>query len=263
MAIASINFKPVKNFSERHNLREQELDYVYSELSVNNESWKIESVKNRLDQIKLICKEGTGRSLQKKAVPIREAVINLDSHHTMADLKTLAKKLEEEFGMEIFQIHIHKDEGKSREELNYHAHILADWQDKKGGQLEMVTRTNPETKKKEKKEQYKRKGSMIKYTPDDMSNMQTIVANSLGMERGKLGSDTKRLESLEYKNSQEEKKQEALRLKGNSLDSSIKTKSKQNQEQEEKLNTSQKELAEVQKKNRARTDYLTKLRDVN
>jgi hypothetical protein len=38
--LSSINIKPVKANSQNHNERLGELDYVYSELTKNNETWK-------------------------------------------------------------------------------------------------------------------------------------------------------------------------------------------------------------------------------
>ena len=201
MAKSSIHFRPVQGNSETHNFRRTQLDYVFTELVVNNKSWSISTIAEKQKEIENYCKTKSGKKLYKNSTPIREAVVNLYSNHSMDDLKTMADDLRDGFGINVFQIHIHRDEGKSRDELNYHAHILADWQDKDTGKM-------------------RRLGKI------DMSKMQTVVANSLNMERGVLKSTAKRLEALEYKVSQEQKK----------------------------LDSSQKQLDELQKKNRRRTE---------
>ena len=124
MPKASINFKPVKPNSKVHNERLSELDYVYSDLSAHNEQWKSDEIDSRLKSIASLCKKLSGRKLQKNAIPVREAVVNLDASHGLSDLKALAEELEEKKGIRCFQIFIHRDEGKSKDDLNYHAHML-------------------------------------------------------------------------------------------------------------------------------------------
>lgn len=181
MAISSINFRPVSVTSESHNTRSVKLDYNFPELESNNEHSVLQSVQDRLKKIQKFCKEKSGRKLQKNAEPIREAVLNLNQHHTMDDLKDLARELKKEFGISAFQIHIHRDEGRTRDEINYHAHMLFDWQDME-------------------------KGTMIRLGKADMSRMQTFVAKHLQMQRGELktNSNRERLEPIEYKRQQEE-----------------------------------------------------------
>jgi hypothetical protein len=187
MAESSINFKPVKANSTRHNERIGELDYVYPDLTKNNSSWKTQEVDDRYKEIAALTKEKTKRKIQAKATPIREAVVNLNSHHKMDDLKKLAKELEAAYGIQCFQIHIHRDEGKSETDLNYHAHMLFDWQDKETGKS-------------------------FKYLRADMSKIQDLVAKSLSMVRGKKKENSvpDRLEAVEYKISKEEEKRIAL-----------------------------------------------------
>ena len=185
--LSSINIKPVKANSQNHNERLGDLDYVYSELTKNNETWKIAEIGDRYNEIAALTKEKTGRKIQAKATPIREAVVNMREDHTMEDLKRLAADLKKEFNIEAFQIHIHRDEGytkkyKSEGEekgdivLNRHAHILFDWQDKNTGKS-------------------------IKLLRHQTSHMQKVTADSLGMERGELkeNSNTERLEAVAFK----------------------------------------------------------------
>jgi len=203
MAKASIHFKAVESNSESHNERSTKLDYNFPDLEKNNESLVMARVADRLRVIRAHCKAVSGRKLQSNAEPIREAVVNLNSHHTMDDLKALAKVLKEKKGIECFQIHIHRDEGKSRDDLNYHAHMLFDWQDKNTGKTLKLNRT-------------------------DLSQIQDIVASTLQMQRGELrvNSNRERLEAVEYKRKQEEIKAEQAEIRAKEAHNSVKSSEK-------------------------------------
>lgn len=184
MAKSSINFKVVKSSSESHNTRALKLDYVHTELSHKNDSWSVDSVSNVLAEAKALCQYITGRKMQKNAKPIREAVINLNEHHTVEHLKSVADRLKMRFGIKCFQIHIHRDEGLKEDgkiKINHHAHMLFDFQNKQTGHTH-------------------------KLNPLQLSQIQTLVAEELKMERGelKVNSNTERLEAVEYKRVQEE-----------------------------------------------------------
>ncbi|AZA88337.1 hypothetical protein EG349_16950 [Chryseobacterium shandongense] len=174
----SINFKAAKSDSEIHNFRKKSFDYIRKDLTPNNEYWQEQKIADRLQKIEAYCKEKSGRKLQKNAMPIREAVVVIKENTTMQDLHNLSKRLEEELKIRIFQIAIHKDEGhydKDTKEWkpNYHAHLVADWQDLKTGKT-------------------------LKHQSFHYSKMQDIAAESLGMERGRSGSQA-RLEAIDYK----------------------------------------------------------------
>lgn len=195
MSKSSINFKPVKSNSEHHNFRQGPLDYVMEDLSGNNRFWSIDSINDRTEEIKKHCKEVSGRKLQKNANPIKEAVVNIQPHHTIENLKSLANELEKQFGIQCFQIHIHRDEGQSRDDINHHAHMVFDWQDKS-------------------------KGTVFNLNQLKMSQIQTLVAKTLGMERGELktNSNRERLEPIEYKRQQEELKLQQLQQQNADLE---------------------------------------------
>lgn len=178
MSKSSINVQPVKAGSENHNNRKVDLDYVRDELSHLNEYACSDSIAERLSLIKNIVKEKTGRTMQKKATPIREAVLLIKEHHTMEDMRKLAVKINDKFGLKTFQIYTHKDEGHYEDltkawKPNLHAHLVIDW-------------TNHDT------------GKSIKMNRQDMSDLQTLVAEHLGMERG-LNSSKKHIKSKEFK----------------------------------------------------------------
>ena len=222
MSISSINFKPIKENSQTHNERVSDLDYVYSDLTKNNESWKAEEVGERLKKIQSYCKEVTGRKMQKNTEPIREAVVNLEPHHDMKDLKRLASVLKASHGIECFQIHIHRDEGKSRRELNYHAHMVFDWVERDPNAIVIQQRKikNAPCAGMFENVQVKGQGKTKKLNKADLSQIQTLVAKTLGMERGELkeNSNRQRLEPIEYKRKQEEKRVAELQSKVKDLE---------------------------------------------
>jgi len=178
MAATSINIQPVKGGSEAHNFRLKELDYVNKELTRLNESTSQDTIPNRLEKIKIRYTETTGQQMQKKATPIREGVIVIQQETTIVQLENFAQDCEKKFGINAFQIHIHRDEGH-RDILtqewkpNLHAHIVFDWTD---------TST----------------GKSCKLNRQDLAEMQTMCANFLGMERG-VSSDKVHLNALQFK----------------------------------------------------------------
>lgn len=194
MAQASIHFEPVKGGSEEHNKRLKFLDYVRPERTRFNEYWESDTQAHRLAIItqNYLDHHPKRKKLHAKATPIREAVVNITEGTTMDDLKKLAKRLEQRFGITIFQIAIHKDEGffnSDSHKLNLHAHLVADW-------------TNHEN------------GESIKLNRQDMAEMQTITAEVLGMQRG-VSSDKKHLTAMQYK--EQKAREEAEKAKQEQL----------------------------------------------
>lgn len=195
MAQTSIHFQAVKGGSEEHNKRTKKLDYVHHELSSQNDYWQSDTQEARLAFVTQNAKEKTGRKMQAKATPIREAVVVIDDTTTMDDLKKLAKRFNDRFGIDVFQIAIHKDEGykKSKDgiKLNLHAHLVADWTDHESGKS-------------------------LKLNRNDMAEMQTICAEVLGMERGK-SSEKQHLSAIQYKIAAEEQRAEVIESKTRGL----------------------------------------------
>lgn len=182
MAQTSIHVQPVKGGSEQHNKREKELDYVRKDLSHLNEYWEKDTQTDRLENIKSRYLQSTGQKMQAKATPIREAVVVIKSETTMEDLKRLSVAYRQRFGIDTFQIAIHKDEGYPKGEWkpNLHAHLVFDW-------------TNQQT------------GKSLKLNRQDMVEMQTITAEVLQMDRG-VSSDKQHLSAIQYKNIAEQVK---------------------------------------------------------
>ena len=182
----SIHVQPVKGGSEQHNKREKELDYIRPELSHLNEYWEKDTQTDRLENIKSRYLKSTGQKIQSKATPIREAVVVIKSETTMEDLKKLSDAYRQRFGIDTFQIAIHKDEGYPKGEWkpNLHAHLVFDW-------------TNQKT------------GKSLKLNRQDMVEMQTITAEVLQMDRG-VSSDKQHLTAQQYKSFAEEAKLKQL-----------------------------------------------------
>ena len=182
----SIHVQPVKGGSEQHNKREKELDYIRPELSHLNEYWEKDTQTDRLENIKSRYLKSTGQKMQSKATTIREAVVVIKSETTMEDLKKLSDAYRQRFGIDTFQIAIHKDEGYPKGEWkpNLHAHLVFDW-------------TNQET------------GKSLKLNRQDMVEMQTITAEVLQMDRG-VSSDKQHLTAQQYKSFAEEAKLKQL-----------------------------------------------------
>ena len=177
--------------------------------------------------------ERTGQKLQKNATTHLSAIINLEKHHTLADVQKIAKKLEEALDTKVVQIAIHRDEGKlhysqknmtltsgkhffySKEkkqyffdenftkpfndfskfevQKNYHVHIEMLGLDSEGISLRQNVFTTNFDGKKVKKRE--------RLDKTFYSKMQTFTAKSLGMERGQKyeGKAPKHVQTQDYK----------------------------------------------------------------
>lgn len=116
MGKASIHIQKASGGAITHNSREN-----YSKSVVfkdeNNELWNDkksafqiyrEELKNRVEAYT----NRTNQKLQKTAVTHLSAVVNLEQHHTMKDLEKIKEELEKVFDTKVFQMAIHRDEGK-------------------------------------------------------------------------------------------------------------------------------------------------------
>ena len=197
MAKTSINIKPcLVTSSGAHNRRlaeylaniRKEKIYIRTDLMAKNETWVSPelgdtSLEERSRQIAAMVKKKTGRAMQTKdrkrvnkktgkvtvvrgSTPIKEGVVVIKEDTAMEQLRYFCEVCKERWGITPLQIFIHRDEGhyetpgdKTTWKPNYHAHIVWDWM-------------NHDT------------GKSCKLLPQDMSQMQTILAEALGMERG-------------------------------------------------------------------------------
>ena len=199
----SVHIKPCNiGQSEAHNQRTKEYlahinaskIYVRQDLIPLNQSWLSEqqeqmNLQQYYDAIGRMVKEKTGRAMQTKerervnkktgkvikfagCTPLREGVVVCKEDTTMEQLKHFSDLCQQRFGITALQIHIHKDEGHYQDPQdtaswrpNYHAHIIWDWM-------------NHNT------------GKSYKLDADDISTLQDLAAEALGMDRGVSKSET-------------------------------------------------------------------------
>ena len=193
----SINIKPcLVRSSGAHNRRSaeylanirKEKIYIRTDLMAKNEAWVAPeigdtSLADYYNQIAAMVKEKTGRAMQTKdrervnkktgkvtvvrgSTPIKEGVAVIKENTTMEQLRRFCEMCRERWGITALQVFIHRDEGhygipgdNATWKPNLHAHIVWDWM-------------NHET------------GKSCKLDEKAMSEMQTLLAEYLEMERG-------------------------------------------------------------------------------
>jgi len=167
----------------------------------------------------------TGQKLQKKTTTHLSAIVNLNKYHSIKDVAQVGLFLQRKLGTKVFQIAIHRDEGHiaddGKEMVNYHAHIEFLGLDKEGRSV---------------RQKLKRKM---------LNTLQSEVAEILGMERGteyakERKPRPKRLNTYEYK---AHKKEE---------DKTVKAKSKDLTQANEKLKAELKDLGAMRKQHAKR-----------
>lgn len=193
----SINIKPCNlGSSSPHNKRSaeylanirKEKFYIRTDLMARNEMWVSSqlgdtSLTDYYNQIAAMVKEKTGRAMQTKdrervnkktgkvtivrgSTPLKEGVVVIKEDTTMEQLQKFCKVCNERWGVTALQVFIHRDEGhygipgdNATRKPNLHAHIVWDWM-------------NHDT------------GKSCKLDEKAMSEMQTVLAECLDMERG-------------------------------------------------------------------------------
>ena len=193
----SINIKPCNlGSSSPHNKRSaeylanirKEKFYIRTDLMARNEMWVSSqlgdtSLTDYYNLIAAMVKEKTGRAMQTKdrervnkktgkvtivrgSTPLKEGVVVIKEDTTMEQLRKFCKVCNERWGVTALQVFIHRDEGhygvpgdNATWKPNLHAHIVWDWM-------------NHDT------------GKSCKLDEKAMSEMQTVLAECLEMERG-------------------------------------------------------------------------------
>lgn len=236
-AKASIHIKPCNIAqSEAHNRRDKEylksLDpkkiYIRLDLTSENETYISprmggKTLQEYLNMLRDMVKEKTGRAMQEKDVkykdkngkthtrrgssPLREGVVVIKETTTMEDLLKFTDSVQERWGINAIQIHIHRDEGHFEDvdrrmgwKPNLHAHIVWDWMDHSTGKSR-------------------------KLNVKDMSQMQDLLAEVLEMQRGQRKSETglEHLERNDFILKKQEAKNQALREDRDNLLSTLKS----------------------------------------
>ena len=238
MAKTSINIKPcLVTSSGAHNRRlaeylaniRKEKIYIRTDLMAKNEEWVSPelgdtSLEERNRQIAAMVKKKTGRAIQTKdrervnkktgkvtvvrgSTPIKEGVVVIKEDTTMEQLRHFCEVCKERWGITPLQIFIHRDEGhyetpgdKTTWKPNYHAHIVWDWMDHDTGKS-------------------------CKLLPQDMSEMQTLLAECLEMQRGisKKITGKKHLERTDYIIAEQKQEAEKTRIAKEQAEAELKT----------------------------------------
>lgn len=218
---SSIHIQKSSAGSVHHNSRE---NFSHSVVFTDEKNELLNNAKESFtiyrDELKIRSEaysNSTGQKLQSRAVTQLSAVINLEQHHTMKDLEKIKTYLEKEFDTKVFQMAIHRDEGKLKEKTtgNY-----------------LVSGTdfflNPKDNKHYYDKKYTKPLNLDNYTIEKnyhahiemmglksdgkairqdmnrfkLSKLQDFVAESLQMQRGKnylIDKSSKRLDTHEFK----------------------------------------------------------------
>ena len=231
MALSSINFQKSSGHSYKHNFREDEPSYLLKEKDREpNEYWQHEKTAEQIftDEVAKIEKGKKGKR-PKFENSHWEGVLNLNSNHTMDEVKKVAEHIEKKFNITCTAIAIHRDEGHYTDNgyavKNYHAH------------LNFCTY-------KDKKQQWR----LENIKPQDLRELQTEIAEILKMERGidKRESKRQRLEHREYK--QKERELKAIKQELEAKDNVIQAKNQVIQDKDQELEDeklSKKRLKEI------------------
>lgn len=291
MGQSSIHIQKASAGSVHHNSREN-----YSKSVVfndeKNELWNNSKTAFTIyrDELKIRSEaysNSTGQKLQSRAVTHLSAVINLEQHHTLKDLEKIKEHLEKEFDTKVFQMAIHRDEGKIRSKTtgeylvsgtdffynpDDNKHYFNKRTENKKHIFENELNINDYVIEKNYHAHIEMLGlkSDGKAIRQDMnrfklSKLQDFVAESLQMQRGKnylIDKSSKRLDTHEFKASKklenEIEKETSKRLKNQKDKIQL-----QVNEYVKKTNTTQKELkeeiaklrAELKENGATRADY--------
>ncbi|MGL2333578.1 hypothetical protein ACOWK8_07845 [Helicobacter pylori] len=186
--LASGHFKPTNKIQAEHNDRTLSPSYLIpqefrGQNEVNRHSKQAIILKNQIienaHQTYLITfkQKSQAKSYQWSLV------VNIKTDTTMSDLEKLAEHFEIKYGFQCYQIAIHRDEGymdeNNQPHINHHAH------------MEFIT-LNKENGKNMMRKAY--------LSPKNFREIQTEIAQILGMERGtdKRVSGTERIEPHKY-----------------------------------------------------------------
>ncbi|MGL2454953.1 hypothetical protein ACOWMF_07650, partial [Helicobacter pylori] len=253
--LASGHFKPTNKIQAEHNDRTLSPNYLIPEgfrgqNEVNRPSTQARGFRDKIIENAINIYENT----KKKNAPKFKAksyqwslVVNIKINTTMSDLEKLAEHFEIKYGFQCYQIAIHRDEGymdeNNQPHINHHAH------------MEFITL------KKENGKNMMRKAHL---SPKKFADMQTEIAQILGMERGtdKRVSGAERIEPRKYAQmkKQERKKIEAkdkelntLKQEKTTLTNKIQEKDKTINELQERPTTEQYSQLEIANSEQAQT----------
>ena len=183
MTISSIHFQKAEvEFAEKHNFRTEQKEPKYlldTQYRKTNEYLKLNDPKELYQEQMELRKQNHCRGYAPQIKDVYwEAVVNLDEKHNLTDVKKVADFIQQKYHIQTCSIALHHDEGYKDKDgtvkYNHHAHIC------------FLTMDNGIS-------------TMRKIRSKELRQMQTDVAQLLGLERGKENSKATRLDHKQYR----------------------------------------------------------------
>lgn len=183
MTISSIHFQKAEvEFAEKHNFRTEKKEPEYlldKQYRKTNEYLKLNDPKELYQEQMQLRKEHHCRGFAPHIKDVYwEAVVNLDEKHSLADVKKVADFIQQKYHLQPCSIALHHDEGYTDKDgtvkYNHHAHLCFLTMDKGIS-------------------------TMRKIRSKELRQMQSEVAQLLGLERGKENSKATRLDHKQYR----------------------------------------------------------------
>lgn len=236
MTISSIHFQKAEvEFAEKHNFRTEKKEPEYlldKQYRKTNEYLKLHDPKELYQEQLKIRNQNHARGFAPHLKDVYwEAVVNLDEKHSLADVKKVADFIQQKYHLQPCSIALHHDEGYTDKDgtvkYNHHAHLCFLTMDKGIS-------------------------TMRKIRSKELRQMQTEVAQLLGLERGKENSKTTRLDHKQYREKAKElaEKDELYEKELYSLEQALDTAHDRDLETQEELLTlkEQKKIVEAERK---------------
>lgn len=236
MTISSIHFQKAEvEFAEKHNFRTEKKEPEYlldKQYRKTNEYLKLNDPKELYQEQLKIRNQNHARGFAPHLKDVYwEAVVNLDEKHSLADVKKVADFIQQKYHLQTCSIALHHDEGykdkDSTVKYNHHAHLCFLTMDKGIS-------------------------TMRKIRSKELRQMQSEVAELLGMERGKENSKATRLDHKQYREKAKElaEKDELYEKELYSLEQALDTAHDRDLETQEELLTlkEQKKIVEAERK---------------
>ena len=183
MTISSIHFQKAEvEFAEKHNFRTEKKEPEYlldKQYRKTNEYLKLNDPKELYQEQLKIRNQNHARGFAPHIKDVYwEAVVNLDEKHSLADVKKVADFIQQKYHLQPCSIALHHDEGYTDKDgtvkYNHHAHLCFLTMDKGIS-------------------------TMRKIRSKELRQMQSEVAQLLGLERGKENSKATRLDHKQYR----------------------------------------------------------------
>lgn len=183
MTISSIHFQKAEvEFAEKHNFRTEKKEPEYlleKQYRKTNEYLKLNDPKELYQEQLKLRTQNHARGFAPKLKDVYwEAVVNLDEKHSLDDVKKVADFIQQKYHLQTCSIAVHHDEGYKDKDgtvkYNHHAHLCFLTMDKGIS-------------------------TMRKIRSKELRQMQSEVAQILGLERGKENSKATRLDHKQYR----------------------------------------------------------------